>query len=104
MKLTLNEINGMSKSEFIDAFGGIFEHSPWVARQAWEGAPFSSIGSLISAFEHGIWQADESIQIKLLRSHPDLGTRVQMTDHSVREQAGAGLDALSAEEYAELLS
>ena len=27
----------MARQEFIDRFGSIFEHSPWIAERAWEG-------------------------------------------------------------------
>jgi OHCU decarboxylase len=43
-----------------------------------------------------------SEQLALLRSHPDLGARARMSAASTREQAGAGLDQLTPEEYAEL--
>jgi 2-oxo-4-hydroxy-4-carboxy-5-ureidoimidazoline decarboxylase len=35
----------------------------------------------------------------LLRAHPDLGTRARMSDASVGEQAGAGLDRLTRQEF-----
>jgi len=38
-------------------------------------------------------------QLALLRAHPDLGTRAALSDASAAEQAGAGLDRLSREEF-----
>lgn len=46
--------------------------------------------------------ADPARQLALLRAHPDLGTRARMTDASRGEQVGAGLDRLSAENFATL--
>ena len=40
----------------------------------------------------------------LLRAHPELATRLRMTDESAREQKGAGLDRLTREEHTRLLA
>ena len=37
-------------------------------------------------------------RLTLLRAHPDLGTRARMSDASIGEQHGAGLDRLTPEE------
>ena len=42
-------------------------------------------------------------QLALLRAHPDLGTRAKISPGSTSEQAGAGLDRLTAGEYKRLL-
>lgn len=42
-------------------------------------------------------------QLALIRAHPDLGTRARIGVDSTREQAGAGLDRLTREEYDRLL-
>ena len=47
-------------------------------------------------------QATREEQVAVLRAHPDLGTRARMGDASVGEQAGAGLDRLSPEEFERL--
>ena len=36
MPLTLEQINAAGQAEFVAALGGLFEHSPWVARRAWK--------------------------------------------------------------------
>jgi 2-oxo-4-hydroxy-4-carboxy-5-ureidoimidazoline decarboxylase len=38
-------------------------------------------------------------QIALIQAHPDLGTKAKMATASVQEQAGVGLDQLTAEEF-----
>ena len=43
-------------------------------------------------------------QFALLRAHPDLGTRARVSPSSASEQAGAGLDTLTQDEYDQLLS
>ncbi|MFD0694362.1 factor-independent urate hydroxylase [Paenibacillus sp. GCM10027628] len=104
MKLTLHEVNELDQDRFIQMFGPLFERSPWIAERAWGSAPFTSIQDLISAFEREVWRAGKDEQLALLRAHPDLGTRVRMTDHSVQEQSGAGLDRLTPEEYEQFLA
>jgi OHCU decarboxylase len=100
----MEEINQMNKEEFIEKVGWVFEHSPWVASGAWENRPFESSKSLLQTMINIVQNADESMQVALLRAHPDLGTRLQMSEVSQKEQAGAGLDKLSKEEFEEFVS
>ncbi len=62
--------------------------------------PFSSLGDIISRFTQAVMAASQTQQLALLRAHPDLATRAKLTTDSTREQQGAGLDTLSAEEFA----
>ncbi|OAS13432.1 uricase [Paenibacillus oryzisoli] len=94
----------MSQEAFIAAFGSLFEHSPWVAERASRFRPFADITDMISALEREVERATRDEQLALLRAHPDLGTRVGMTDHSVKEQSSAGLNQLTPEEYEQFLS
>ncbi|MEW9701886.1 factor-independent urate hydroxylase [Paenibacillus sp. SI8] len=104
MKLTFQEVNKLDQGGFVSVFGPLFEHSPWIAERAWQGKPFAVRQDVISALEREVWSASRDEQLALLRAHPDLGTRVRMTEHSVQEQSGAGLDQLSAEEYEQFLA
>ena len=61
---------------------------------------FSSLDDLITAFTQAVMAASEAQQLALLRAHPDLATRAKLTTDSTREQQGAGLDTLSAAEFA----
>ncbi|AIQ11869.1 OHCU decarboxylase [Paenibacillus durus] len=101
--LTLSEINKMSKEEFVATLGGIFEHSPWVAESAYASRPFGSVGELHEAMAEAARIAGREKTLSLLRAHPDLATRLQVTPLSAAEQKGAGLDRLTPEEF-ELLN
>lgn len=92
----------MDREVFVAAFGEIFEDSPWVARRAWESRPFGSRAILHQAMAQQVESAGPEEQLALLRAHPDLGARARMSAASTHEQAGAGLDRLTPEEYAEL--
>lgn len=100
----MEEVNQMSKEEFVQKVGWVFEHSPWVASAAWENMPFESHENLLQTMIDIVQNAEECMQLALLRAHPDLGTRLQMSEVSQKEQAGAGLDKLSKEEFKEFVS
>jgi 2-oxo-4-hydroxy-4-carboxy-5-ureidoimidazoline decarboxylase len=100
--VTLTEANALGRAAFVEAFGGIFEHSPWVAERAWESRPFGSVEALHAAMIRVVDQASRREQEALLCAHPDLGTRARVSPASQSEQKGAGLDALTPEEFEEL--
>jgi OHCU decarboxylase len=99
-------INAMDRAAFVVKFGAIFEKSPWVAEEAWEKRPFANPDDMHAAMVAMVKHAPATRQLALLQAHPDLaGKEAQagtMTASSVAEQAGAGLNALSPPEFAEL--
>ena len=103
MSYTLEDLNQKDQKGFVEAIGSIWEHSPWVSEQAWGSKPFSSADELFNAMENEVETASMDKKLDLLNAHPDLGGKVKMTDESVSEQKGAGLDQLSEEEHAEFL-
>lgn len=102
-KITVAEVNDLSQREFVKRFGPLYEHSPWVAEEAWKARPFGSLDDLHEAMVRVVNTASEDRKIKLIRAHPDLAGRAAMagelTLESTREQASAGLDRLTGEEY-----
>ncbi|WP_374332154.1 2-oxo-4-hydroxy-4-carboxy-5-ureidoimidazoline decarboxylase [Aestuariivirga sp.] len=98
--ISIADVNAMSPRAFIEAFGDVAEHSPWVAREADASRPFASREALVRHFETAIRAANRDARLALLRAHPDLATRAKLTDDSTKEQAGAGLNTLTAEEFA----
>jgi 2-oxo-4-hydroxy-4-carboxy-5-ureidoimidazoline decarboxylase len=97
--MTLADLNAADQGRFVEALGWVFEHSPWVAERAWSRRPFASSADLHGAMTEIVTAADRQQQLALLRAHPDLGTRTRMSDASVGEQAGAGLDRLPAADF-----
>ncbi|QSF46141.1 2-oxo-4-hydroxy-4-carboxy-5-ureidoimidazoline decarboxylase [Paenibacillus tianjinensis] len=97
--LTIDEINRMGKEQFVAALGGIFEHSSWVAEGVYQHVPFHSVEELHNVMLETARSAPRSQVEALLRSHPDLATRLQVTPLSAAEQQGAGLDRLTPEEF-----
>jgi len=88
MSVTIAQVNTMPRAEFIAEFGGIFEHSPWIAERAWESRPFSTWEALHAALTAVMESATAEEQLALLCAHPELGARGLMSELSAAEQAG----------------
>ena len=56
--------------------------------------------AMIGAFSHVVETAPRERQLALIRAHPDLATKASLTSDSTREQQGAGLASLGADEFA----
>jgi 2-oxo-4-hydroxy-4-carboxy-5-ureidoimidazoline decarboxylase len=100
--LAIADVNAMGSGEFVAALGDLFEHSPWVARAAYDHRPFASVADLHGALEAAMRAAPRERQVTLIRAHPELAGREaragDLTEASTSEQARAGLDRLSAGE------
>lgn len=95
----LAQLNAMSQAEFVAVLGATFEDTPAIAAQAWKLRPFRDRAHLQAVMEDIVLAMSEADQLALIRAHPDLGSRTQMAPASVQEQAGVGLDRLSAGDY-----
>jgi OHCU decarboxylase len=102
-KMTLEEVNRLGREEFVSRLGSVFESSPWVAERAWGSRPFGSFSELHGAMVEAVDEASEERRMDLIRAHPDLAGRAavagELTPESEGEQASAGLDRLTPEEY-----
>jgi 2-oxo-4-hydroxy-4-carboxy-5-ureidoimidazoline decarboxylase len=93
--MTIAELNTCDRARFVDLLGWVFEASPWVAERACAHRPFADVERLHAAMTQEVERGTRDEQLRLLRAHPDLGTRTRMSDASTGEQAGAGLDRLA---------
>jgi OHCU decarboxylase len=102
--LPLDMINTLDRDQFVAALGGVFEHSPWVTAGAWHERPFASRAALHEALCRVMYAAPGAQQLDLIRAHPDLAGKAaidkMLTAASAGEQASAGLDRLSPDEFA----
>jgi OHCU decarboxylase len=93
----------MDREAFVARFGGVFEESPWIADAAWEARPFGSVEGLHAAMVRAVEGAPRERRLALIRAHPDLAGKAavagELTPESTREQAAAGLDRLTPEQY-----
>lgn len=103
MKTTITALNQLEHDAFVELLGGVYEHSPWVAGRSFAHQPFAGVDALLQAMRSTLAAADREEQLALIRAHPDLAgkaaLRGELTSESTREQAGAGLDTLTPEEF-----
>jgi OHCU decarboxylase len=103
---TLLHLNTCAPGEFVDLLHGIYEHSPWIPERAAAKRPFATISSLKLALQDVVTQAHQDEQLGLIRAHPELAGKAAiagaLTKESTGEQAKAGLNQCSAEEFAAL--
>jgi 2-oxo-4-hydroxy-4-carboxy-5-ureidoimidazoline decarboxylase len=83
------------KAAFVARYGGIYEHSPWVAEACWPPP-----ADLAAAMRAVVDAAPRERKLALIRAHPELASRARMAEASVKEQAGVGLDQCSPDEFA----
>ncbi len=97
----------MTRARFVERFGGIFEHSAWIAERAWAlelGPAHDSAVGLHNALARMFRSAAPAERLAVLRAHPDLAGKLaaakRLTPESTAEQASAALDALTDDERA----
>lgn len=96
------EPSTMDRAAFVDAFGSVFEHSPWIAERAFDGelgpAHDNALG-LHFALRTQFRTASEKERLGVLTAHPDLAGKLaaakRLTAESTAEQASVGLDSLT---------
>jgi OHCU decarboxylase len=101
----------LTRTLFVERFGGIYEHSRWVAEAAYDlglGPQADTAAGLAAAMEAAVAAGSDEQKRALIAAHPDLAGRLarakQLTVDSTKEQASAGLDRLTAGELARFTS
>jgi uric acid transporter len=128
-KISLEEVNHLSKEEFVERFSKLFQDGHWIAEEAWKKRPFDSLYELRGAFQDVLFGAPPGRQLELMRSYPYLGGMARTDEASAdigltpeeyealataavggvasplsfRDQASAGLNRLSPNEYEALM-
>ena len=96
-------MNALGEREFVERFGGVFEHSPWVARRAWRKRPFRSLEALHATMMQSVVEAKKEEQLALVRAHPELaGAEAKqgvLTVDSSSEQGRLGFLQLTREQF-----
>uniref|UniRef100_H2Q7C6 2-oxo-4-hydroxy-4-carboxy-5-ureidoimidazoline decarboxylase n=1 Tax=Pan troglodytes TaxID=9598 RepID=H2Q7C6_PANTR len=100
--MDIEKVNSMDLGEFVDVFGNVTERCPLIAAAVWSQRPLSDLEDLEKHFFAFIDALPQSGQEGILRCHPYLaGSELQrgtLTAESQREQSGAGLWSLGADE------
>lgn len=94
----------MNTHDFIARYGGIYEHSPWVAELAAPvAAGLEDMERLAEIMADVVDNADKEQQLALIRAHPDLADKARvaggLTADSMAEQVSAGLHECTKVEY-----
>ena len=96
------DINALESDDFVARFGGIFEHSPWIAERAFDlelGPAHDTANGMHNALCRMFRSATREERLGVLTAHPDLAGKLaaakRLTAESTAEQASAGLDALT---------
>ncbi len=100
--------SALKHDEFMNLYGGIYEHSAWIAEGAWQakdGNNIDTVDTLHTAMKSTIQAADDADKMRLICAHPDLAGKLAISDEltaeSKSEQAGAGLHLCSPDEFEE---
>jgi len=97
----------LSRTEFLEAFGHVFEHAPWIAENVWDDGLDTRHDTAAGMHEvmcNEIRRASNEDKLALLQSQPELACATSapgMTNTSRGEHRRSGLDQCSEEEFAE---
>lgn len=99
----------MTREQFVQRYGGLYEHSPWVADQSYEQAlRCQNTAELAVVFAACVDAAPQEQKLALIRAHPDLAGKAavagELTSESTTEQSSAGIDQCTPQEYAKFQS
>jgi 2-oxo-4-hydroxy-4-carboxy-5-ureidoimidazoline decarboxylase len=98
--------SSLDHTQFVTLYGRVYEHSPWIVEAAWSAKlkpQHDTVEGLHETLAAVVDAAPRERQLALLNAHPDLAGRLavrgELTAESTSEQAGAGLDKCTAEEF-----
>ncbi len=101
MSAVIADWNALDEADFVARYRELFEHSPWVVERAARQRPFDD---LLAGLMAPVLAATPEEQVALIRAHPELAGKAtidrRLTAASAAEQAGAGLDRLTEDEFA----
>ena len=98
-----NKIEKLSETEFVKAFGNIFENANWIAKKLYK-QPFVNFQDLVKKIIFIFEKANNQVQLEILNSHPDLADKIKigsLTPDSNEEQSNAGLNQCNEEEFSD---
>ena len=99
----IERLSRLDQPGFVAEIGPIYEHSPWIAAEAWRQRPFSDRPALLRATRRVVHSAPRHRQLELIRAHPDLAGKFAragtLGSHSAAEQGGLKLDRLDDDAF-----
>jgi OHCU decarboxylase len=103
-QVRLDQINEMSRDEFVNTFGPLFQGPRWMVENAYDLRPFADTQALRRAFQDALFSASHEQQAELMSFYPALGSDAVGSGEegafSKTDQATAGLTRLTDEDHA----
>ncbi|HZX05622.1 2-oxo-4-hydroxy-4-carboxy-5-ureidoimidazoline decarboxylase [Kribbella sp.] len=102
----LDQVNQMTRAEFVETFGGLFQGPRWAVERAWEMRPYADTHALRRSFQEALFSGSRDEQVELIRAYPQLGSQFVADglsgEASLRDQSDKGLTFLGDPERDEL--
>ena len=102
----LDQVNKMTRDEFVETFGDLFQGPNWMVERAWEMRPFADTHALRRAFQEALFSGSPEEQRELIEAYPQLGSQFVADglsgEASLRDQSARGLTFLAEPDRDEL--
>ena len=102
----LEQVNAMSRDEFVATFARLFQGPHWVVERAYDQRPFTDTQDLRRAFQEALFAATTEEQDQLIAGYPNLGAQTvavgEEGEESLADQSVLGLNRLADKEHEEL--
>jgi len=98
---SIDKINQLTKNDFIDIFGNVFEKTYWIADKAFNLKPYKNLNELLSTIIEIYENSSKEDYLKIFNSHPELTVEKKLTEDSQKEQDNANLNQCNNEEFNE---
>ena len=98
---SINKINQLTKNDFIDIFGNVFEKTYWIADKAFNLKPYKNFNELLSTVIKIYESSSKEDCLKIFNAHPELAVEKKLTKDSRKEQSNASLNQCNNEEFNE---
>ena len=95
----LDQVNKMSRDEFVETFAGLFQGPRWAVERAWDMRPFADTHALRRSFQEALFSGSHEEQRQLIEAYPQLGSQFVADglsgEASLRDQSARGLTFLA---------
>ena len=98
---SIDQINQLTKNDFIDIFRNVFEKTYWIAGKTFNSRHYKSVDDLLSRMMQIYENISKEDCLKIFNAHPELVVEKKLTEDSHKEQKGANLNHCNNEEFNE---
>jgi OHCU decarboxylase len=104
--IRLDQVNEMSRQEFVETFASLFQGPRWMVERAWDARPYADTHALRRSFQEALFSGAPEEQRQLIESYPQLGSQLVADglsgEASLRDQAARGLTSLAEPDHDQL--